>query len=350
MIIGVPKEIKNNEYRLGLTPEATQILSGHNHIVMVESGAGIGSGFCDADFWQAGAMIVYDRRNIWLGSNIIVKVKEPLPEEWPFLAKGWPLFNRNPIMFTFFHFPANPELKEIVLRHSINAIPYENIQFGNGSRPILKAMSKIAAEVSVDAGAHWLRKENGGKGLLLRDATAIVVGCEGSLGKTAFHLLVKRGAYVIGFDRPEYIGEAETKSDGSGKLYEKRIYCPENFAQTLQKADLVICAAANKGEGAPKLITREMLKLMKPGSVIVDPAIDEGGCCETSRPTTHDNPVFVEEGIIHYCVANMPGAVPRSSTPALVKETLPFILEVADKGWEKALKENEVLAKAAMIN
>lgn len=359
MIIGTLKEIKNNEYRVGLTPDAIQILAEHNHIILVESGAGIGSGLSDADFRQAGAMIVYDRQNIWLSSNIIVKVKEPLPEEWPFLVKGWPLFNRNPIMFTFFHFPANPELKEIVLRHSVNALPYENIQLGDGSRPILKAMSKIAAEVSVDAGAHYLRKENGGKGLLLKDATAVVIGCEGSLGKTAFQLLVNRGAYVIGYDRLECIGRVprsfsevagiEVKSDGSAKRYEKRIYCPADLTQTLRKSDLVICAAAAKGESAPKLITREMLKLMEPGSVIVDPAIDEGGCCETSRPTTHDNPIFIEEGIIHYCVANMPGAVPHSSTPALVKETLPFILEIADKGWEKALKENEILAKAAMI-
>ncbi len=348
MIIGIPKEIKNNEYRVGLTPEATRIITERNHVVMVESGAGTGSGFSDADFRQTGALIVYDRRNIWLGSNIIVKVKEPLPEEWPRLINGWPLFKRNPIIFTFFHFPANPELKEIVLRHAINALPYENIQLGDGSRPILGIMSKVAAEVAVDAGAHYLRKENGGKGLLLKDAAAIVIGCEGSLGKTAFQLLVNRGARVIGYDRPERV--KRTKSDDTDNRREKRIYCPADFAQTLRKTDLVICAAAAKGEGAPKLITREMLKSMQAGSVIVDPAIDEGGCCETSRPTTHGNPVFVEERIIHYCVANMPGAVPRSSTPALVRETLPFILEVADKGWEKALKESEVLARAAMIN
>lgn len=347
MIIGVPKEIKNREYRVGLTPEATKILSQNGHLVMVESGAGIGSGFSDADFWQAGALIAYDRRNIWLSSNIIVKVKEPLPEEWPHLVKGWPLFNRNPIMFAFFHFPANPDLEKIVRANSIKAVPYENIQVADGSRPVLRAMSRIAAEVSVDAGAHYLRKENGGKGLLLRDATALVIGCEGSLGRTAFHLLVSREAYVIGYERAEKI-KAEAKFDEVTNRYEKRIYCSANLAQTLPKADLVICAAAIKGKGAPKIITREMLKSMQPGSVIVDPAIDEGGSCETSRPTTHDNPVFVEEGIIHYCVANMPGAVPKSATPALVRETLPFLLEVANKGWEKALKENGILAKAAM--
>lgn len=349
MIIGVPKEIKNREYRIGLTPEAAKILTENNHLVLVESGAGLGSGFSDSDFRQAGAE-VSDRLSAWLDADIVVKVKEPLrnPEndEWMFLK----LSAGENIMFTFFHFPANQELKEIILKHGIKAVPYENIQLPDGSRPILQAMSKIAAEVSVDAGAHYLRKENGGKGLLLRDATAIVIGCEGSLGKTAFQLLASRGAHVIGYDRPECIGGAETKSDGAAKHYEKRIYCPENLSQALRKADLVIGAAARKGEGTPKLISREMLKLMKPGSVVVDPAIDEGGCCETSRPTTHDNPIFIEESIIHYCVANMPGTVPHSSTPALVKETAPYILEVANKGWKKALKENEVLARAAMID
>jgi alanine dehydrogenase len=207
-------------------------------------------------------------------------------------------------------------------------------------------MSKIAAEISVDAAAHYLRKENGGKGKLLRNATAIVLGCEGTLGKTASELLVDRGAYVIAFDTPKKIPCVNIMPG----RWEKRCFSKEWLTASLKTADIVICAAAAKGCGAPKLITREMLKMMQPGSVIVDPSIDEGGCAETSRPTTHDNPVFAEEGIIHYCVSNMPGAVPRSSTPALVKETLPFILEVANKGWEKALEENPILAQAAKLD
>jgi alanine dehydrogenase len=315
---------------------------------LIESGAGTASGFSDADFKQAGALIVYDRQNIWAASNIIIKVKEPSLDELSFLNRGWPLFNPNAIIFTFFHFPANPNLKKIICEKGIKTIPYENIQLADGSRPILRAMSKIAAEMSVDAASHWLRKENGGKGILLRDARTVVIGCEGALGQKAFELLIERWAHVIGFDRPEKI--QSLTDDYSGFRYEKRSFSEEELAKALKTADLVICATAQKGEGAPKLIARDMLKLMQAGSVIVDPTVDEGGCCETSRPTTHDNPVFVEEGVIHYCVANMPGAVPRSSTPALVKETFPFILEVANKGWEKALKENEILARAAMIN
>lgn len=333
MIIGVPKEIKVKECRVGLTPEAIETLS-RNHIVLVETGAGLGSGFADDEFERAGAEIV-DRITAWLDSDIVVKVKEPLEEEFhlPCLRH---------IIFAFFHFPANYQLKKIVLERKIRALPYENIQLPDGSRPVLKAMSKIAAEVSVDAASRYLRREN---------ASAIVIGAKGSLGKTALRLLLEKGIRVIGFDKnmeliPVSSGFMEL---GSGLLERKIISVEERLKKILPFADIVICAAANKGEGAPKMITREMLKLMKPGSVIIDPSIDEGGCCETSRATTHDNPVYTEEGVIHYCVANMPGAVPRSSTPALVEKTLPFILEVANKGWEKALAENPVLARAAKI-
>ncbi len=352
MIIGVPKEIKNNEHRVGLTPEAIQTLAANKHVVLVETEAGIGSGFSDADFRQAGALIVSDRHIIWISSNIVVKVKEPLEKELSFLKQGWPLFNKTSILFTFFHFPANSELKKIVLEKKIRALPYENIQLTDGSRPVLAAMSKIAAEISVDAAAHYLRKENGGKGKLLRDAAVIVIGCKGSVGKTAFKLLRERGSDIVGFDKNEELipfssGLLEL---GSGLLERKIVSVEQRIKKILPFTDLIICAAAARGKGAPKLITREMLKSMEKGSVVIDPSIDEGGCCETSRPTTHDNPIFVEEDIIHYCVANMPGAVPRSSTPALVKESLPYILEVANKGWEKALAENPILAQAAKID
>ncbi len=331
---------------MGLTPEAVRILTSNRHVVLVETEAGIGSGFSDADFSQKGALIVFDRHAIWRASNIIIKVKEPIEEELPFLKQGWPLSNKTSIFFTFFHFPANSELKKIAIDKKIRALPYENIQLTDGSRPILREMSKIAAEISTDAAAHYLRKENGGKGKLLKDATAISIGCEGILGKKAFDILMKRGAYIIGFDRPPKLTNIIESHAG----FEKRIYSEQALKEVLPRTDLIICAAAARGENAPKLLLREMLKLMKPGSVIVDPSIDEGGCCETSWPTTHDNPVFMKEGIIHYCVANMPGVVPHSSTPALVKESFPYILEVANKGWEKALLENPVLANATKIN
>ncbi len=344
VVIGIPKEIKNHEYRVGLTPNVVKTLVVNYHIVvLIENGAGLGSGFSDGDFERAGALVT-NRQDVWRNSGMVIKVKEPLAEEYPFLSE-------NLILFAFFHFPANMSLKKIILEKKIRTLPYENIQLPDGSRPILKAMSEVAAEISVDAAAHYLRRENGGKGILLKNAAAIVIGCKGSLGKTAFRLLRERGSCAIGFDKNEELIPVSSgfMEFGSG-LLEKRITSVEQrIKKIIPFTDLIICAAAAKGEGAPKLITREMVKSMQQGSVIVDPSIDEGGCAETSRPTTHDNPVFVEEGVIHYCVANMPGAVPRSSTPTLVEKTLPYILEVANKGWEKALEENPVLAQAAKI-
>ncbi len=357
IIVGVPKEIKNHEDRIGLIPKAVETLTKNGHSVSIESGAGIGAGFSDDDFKKAGALIT-NNLFIWLSSDIIIKVKEPLVEEMEGYSKlmvDWPHKKHSEndlIMFAFFHFNANPLVKKFVLENKIKAIPYENIQLPDGSRPVLAAMSKIAAEVAVSAADRYLRKENGGKGILLKDASAIVIGGKGSLGKTALRLLIERGSRVIGFDKnAELIPFNSVFMEfGSGLLERKIASAEERLKKILPFTDIVICAAAQKGEGAPKIITREMLKMMQPGSVIVDPSIDEGGCAETSRPTTHDNPVFVEEGIIHYCVSNMPGAVPHSSTPALVKETLPYILEVANKGWEKALKDNSVLARAAKID
>lgn len=348
MIISVPKERKNNECRVSLTPEAVKILA-KRHPVTVEKGAGLNSNFSDGDFIKAGATITNSDFN-WALSDIIVKVKEPLNAEMEQYKILMPRKKLNDlILFSFLHLPANPAVKKFVVENKIKAIPYENIQLADGSRPILAEMSKIAAEVSVDAAAHYLRKENGGKGKLLKDAMAIVFGCEGVLGKTAMNLLFKRGAYVVGFDRSEKgykfmarVGKCYVLSGIEHNL-------TRGINATLLKADLIICAAAAKNKKAPKLITAEMLKLMEPGSVIIDPSIDEGGCCETSRPTTHDNPVFVEKDIIHYCVANMPGTVPLSSTPVLAEKILPYVLEVADKGWEKALAENPILAQAAKI-
>lgn len=339
MIIGVPKEIKNHEHRVGLTAEAAKTITKHGaNIILVERGAGKGSSFSDADFQRLGAFVA-DRQIVWHLAEMIIKVKEPISEEYELLKPGQ-------IIFAFFHFPANPELKKNILQKKIRAIPYENIQLPDGSRPILKAMSEIAAEVSVDAATRYLKKENGGKGIPFKDARALVIGCEGTLGKTAFNFLKGKIKCVYGFDLPTKI-----KAEVTGENNYLKFSQPDYIEYFLSQSDFVICAAAQRGEGAPKLITRQMLKSMQPGSIIIDPSIDEGGCCETSQPTTHDNPVYTEEGIIHYCVANMPGAIDRArlSTAALVGETLPYILEVADKGLEKALKENPILAQAAKI-
>lgn len=339
MIIGVPKEIKNHEYRVGLTPETVKKLA-ETHVVRVERGAGNGSGFTNNEYEKAGALLTGDASTVYFRSDMIIKVKEPVLYEPGLLQFGQ-------IVFCFFHFPANLELRRVVVQTAIRAVPYENIQLPDGSCPILAAMSKVAAEVAVDAAAHYLRKENGGKGKLLKDAKAFVIGCQGELGRRALELLSERGAYVVGYDRPEKIKACYNSYDHVYML--KREFhglsadTPPSF---LENVDLIICAAANRGRGAPKLITREMVRRMEPGSVIVDPSIDEGGCSETSRPTTYDSPVYVEEGTIHYCVTNMPGVVPRSSTPALVGKTLPYITEVAEKGWEAALAKNKILAQA----
>lgn len=351
-IIGVPKEIKTKEGRVGLTPAAVKNLVEKGHSVFVEYGAGVLSDFTDNDYLSVGAFCT-DAALTWT-ANTIVKVKEPLESEYEFLRHGQ-------IVYTFFHFPDNPELKKVICQKGVLAMPYENIEIHNGQRlirPILAEMSKIAAEIGViDVGAHYLRAPNGGSGVLLKDAVSIVIGYRGTAGRVAHQLLTGlthkyTGRECAGTVVPFEIEHFEESKDK--RLWIQKPVMGKTLSQWLDRnikysADLVICCAAAKNTAAPKLITREMVKTMRPGSVIVDIAIDEGGCCETSRPTTHDNPVFVEEGVIHYCVANMPGSVPRSSTPKLVEASLPFLLEIADKGWERALAENPVLATAAQF-
>lgn len=353
MIIGVPKEIKNHEYRVGLMPEAAKILVKNGHKVLIENGAGTGSGFSDEDYKKSGALVT-NGPFAWLSTDIIVKVKEPIGKElekFSNMTIDWSLEKRsNLIIFAFFHFPANPHLKKFIFENGFRAVPYENIQLPDGSFPVLAKMAEIAGEESVDIGAHNLRKENDGKGILLKDSQVMVLGCEGTAGRNVMKISVDRGAKVIGFDKAEKIQPTHSFGPDNKYAKDKFGYSPELVARFLPETDLLVCAARNKREGAPKLITRKMVQLMKPGSVIVDISIDEGGCCETSHATTHDNPVYVEESVIHYCVANMPGVVPHSSTPALVKATLPYILEVANKGWQKALEENPVLAQAAKID
>ncbi|KKU15429.1 hypothetical protein A3A20_01935 [Candidatus Wolfebacteria bacterium RIFCSPLOWO2_01_FULL_45_19] len=304
MIIGVPKELKAFEGRAGLDPLGVLALIRENRIVLVENSAGALAGFSDEEYIKAGANIC-SRKKLWESAELIVKVKEPLPEEYPFFRNGLTIM-------AFFHFSANSELKEKCASAGINAIPYEEIQTSNGEKPILKAMSVIAGEVAVDMAVQYLRTEYGRRGILMSDAVVTIIGALGNVGSRAHSLLKNRAKRI-------YI------LDNRGA----RPATPENIVEAISKSDIVIGAAVNKAGGAPHLITRDMVKRMRPGSVLIDVAIDEGGISETSRPTTYANPYYFDEGVIHVCVANLPGGVPRSATPRLVNESLPYIMGVA---------------------
>ena len=321
MIVGVPKEIKDNEGRVALGPDETRKLREVGHDVLVETGAGILSGLSDEDYKKSGAKIV-SAEEVWKKADMIVKVKEPLAEEWKYFRAGL-------IIATFFHFTANKELEAECLKKKVLTVPYEAITVDGGSRPILAAMSRVAGEVAADVGAEYLRRENGGKGVLLKDATVTIIGAMGSVGRRAYDILKRRSAKTIAIDVP-------SESAGYGQDY--RSSGSKNIAEALKESDLVIGAAVKRDGGAPRLITREMVQTMGKGSVIVDVSIDEGGISETSRPTSHSEPTYVEEGVTHYCVPNMPGAVPRSSTKALTAASFPYILRVAN-GRKKAIDE-----------
>lgn len=319
MIIGVPKEIMIGEGRVAATPEGVEILVKNGHQVLVGSSAGKSSGFSDDDFLKAGAVIENNPALIYQ-ADLVVKIKEPQEKEYPLLKE-------RGIIFAFLHLPANPELVKVIQEKGITAIAYENIRLENGQRPILKPMSKIAGERAVREGMVYLEKNP-------RDIKVAVLGAAGSVGQSAIKTAQELGASITALDLP-----------GKGV----KIATPDNIQAALKEADLFIGAVAIPGKGAPKLVTRKMVASMKLGSVIVDVAIDEGGCIETSRPTTHDKPTFLTGGVIHYCVKNMPGAVPKISTPALTSATFPYILEIANKGVKEAAKENPALAKGINI-
>jgi alanine dehydrogenase len=345
MDIGVPLEIKTREGRVALTPAGAAVLVQHGHRVFVEKGAGSSSGISDGAFEQAGAKIMDNVRELWDRSGMIIKVKEPLESEYPRMHEGQ-------ILLTFLHLAACRDLTAELLNRKVIGIAYETIQLEDGSLPLLAPMSAVAGRLSVQMGCSCLEAKNGGKGLLLsgvpgvRSARVAILGA-GMSGLNAAHLAVGMGATVTILDINQ------KKLNYVEDIFHSRIVTlmsnPVNIEECVRSADLVIGSVLIPGAVAPHLITRELLGEMEQGSALVDIAIDQGGCAETSRPTTHDAPTFIEEGVVHYCVTNMPGAVPRTSTYALTNATFPYALELADKGWERALHENKALAKGLNV-
>ena len=345
MLTGVVKEIKPKENRVAMTPAGVEQMISHGHSVLVETGAGDGSGFSDEDYVRAGGKICSSAKEIYKKSEMIMKVKEPLPVEYPLIRK-------EQIVFTYFHFAANAELTKAIRYSECVAVAYETIERENGSLPLLTPMSEIAGRMSIQEGAKYLENTYGGKGILLsgvpgvEPATVMIIG-GGVVGTNAAIIAAGLGARVflldVNLERLRYLSEIMPTNVITVMSN------PENTRKLLKEADLVVGAVLIHGALAPKLITREMLKLMKKGSVIVDVAIDQGGCIETSKPTTHDDPVYVVDGIIHYCVANMPGAVSLTSTKALINATLPYALDIADKGYKKAAQENPEIARGINI-
>jgi alanine dehydrogenase len=346
MRVGVPKEIKNHEYRVGLTPPSVAELVGAGHEVIVETSAGLGIDFTDSDYVAAGARIVGDAATVFAESDMIVKVKEPQPAEIALLEPRHTLF-------TYLHLAADKPQAEGLMRSGATCIAYETVTSNNGSLPLLKPMSEVAGRMSIQVGAHYLEKEQGGRGVLLggvpgvAPARVAILG-GGVSGINAAQMAVGQRADVTIYDiSNERLAELDLHFGSQIKTaYASRAA----IASAVARAHLVIGAVLVPGAAAPKLVTREMLRTMKRGSVLVDIAIDQGGCFETSRATTHDDPVFVEEGVIHYCVANMPGAVARTSAFALNNATLPFVMRLAKQGAEAAMAADRHLAAGLNVS
>src|SRR3982074_3459086 len=323
MIIGVPKEIKEQEQRVALLPSAVEQLKRRNHSVLVEKNAGVGSGYPDEDYVKAGAEIVDQAKDVFARADMIVKVKEPLPAEFPLLRKGQ-------ILFTYLHLAASKPLTEALQKSGVTAVAYETIQVGN-KLPLLEPMSEIAGRMSVVMGAYFLAKHNGGNGVLLGGVPGVLPGNVvviggGTSGINAARMAPGLGANVtileVDVERMRFL---DITMHTAHTLYSSEAH----LLEILPRTDILIGAVLVPGARAPRLITREMLRMMKPGSVLVDIAIDQGGCCETSKPTTHHDPTYVEEGIMHYCVTNMPRPAARTSTFALNNPPLPFVLPLA---------------------
>jgi alanine dehydrogenase len=345
MQIGVPKEIKSAEKRVAMTPSGVRALVGHGHKVLVEKDAGLGSGFRNEEYIQAGATILENPQDIWTGADMIIKVKEPIGFELEWLRPGQ-------IVFTYLHLAANRELTEKLLEKKVVGIAYETVQLEDGSLPLLSPMSEVAGRLSVQMGAYCLEAQNGGMGILLsgisgvRPARVTVIG-GGVVGYSAAVVAVGIGAQVSILDKnPLRLRYLEDISDFRLVTIMSN---PANIEEECINSHLVIGSVLIPGAKAPKLITRDIIKQMMPGSAIVDVAIDQGGCCETSHPTTHQDPTFIVDDVVHYCVANMPGAVPRTSTIALTNVTLAYALEIANKGYEKALSEDPALKRGLNI-
>ena len=340
MIIGVPKEIKDNEYRVAMTPGGVNQLVREGHEVWVQHSAGEGSGFTDGDYEKAGAKIVPTAADAW-SANMVVKVKEPQQAEFGFLRSDLTLF-------TYLHLAAEESLTKAMVESGVTGIAYETVELANGHLPLLQPMSEVAGRMASQIGAYYLEKMNGGRGKLMsgipgvRPADVVVIG-GGTVGTNAAKIALGMGAHVniidINLDRLRYL------DDVMGGRLSTVASNPINIAEAVKRADLVIGAVLVKGARAPKLVTREMISAMKPGSVVVDVAVDQGGCIETTHATTHSNPTFLVDGVVHYCVSNMPGAVPRTSTYGLNNATLPYMVKLANFGAVEAVKRDPALAK-----
>lgn len=338
MIIGVPKEIKNNENRVALTPGGVSQLISNGHRVLVETGAGLGSGFENEAYESAGAEIIADPKQVW-DAEMVMKVKEPLPEEYVYFRKGL-------VLFTYLHLAAEPELAQALKDKGVTAIAYETVSEGR-TLPLLTPMSEVAGRMAAQIGAQFLEKPKGGKGILLAGVPGVshgkvtIIG-GGVVGTNAAKMAVGLGADVTIIDLNA--DRLRQLDDIFGHQIKTLISNPVNIADAVAEADLLICAVLIPGAKAPTLVTEEMVKQMKPGSVIVDVAIDQGGIVETvDHITTHDQPTYEKHGVVHYAVANMPGAVPRTSTIALTNVTVPYALQIANKGAVKALADNTAL-------
>ncbi len=345
MIVGVPKEIKDNENRVAAIPAGVQALVARGHKVLMQKGAGAGSGISDQAFEAAGAKIVATARQVFKDAELILKVKEPLPPEYDLLRP-------NQVLFTYLHLAPDLELTKAILRRKIVGIAYETVETADGRLPLLEPMSEVAGKMAVHIAAYYLARPLGGRGVLLGGvpgvppATVVVLG-GGIVGYNAAKVAAGMGAWVYLLEvspvRMRHLDEILPENVTT--LMSNRM----SLEECLRRADVVIGAVLITGAKAPRLITREMLKHMRPGAVIVDVAVDQGGCCETTRPTTHSDPVYVVDGIIHYCVANMPGAYARTSTFALTNATFPYAQQIADKGWLQAARENPEIAKGLNV-
>ncbi|MCA9741066.1 MAG: alanine dehydrogenase [Deferribacteres bacterium] len=345
MIIGVPKEIKTLENRVALLPVGAELLKANKHRVIVEKNAGAGSGFTDEAYLEAGAEIVDTAEEVYAKADMIVKVKEPLPSEYPLLKE-------DQIIFTYFHFAASRELTQAVIDSKCIAIAYETVEAHDGSLPLLVPMSEVAGRMSIQVGAICLEKMYGGIGLLLggvpgvEPARVTILG-GGVVGTNAAKIAAGLGAQVtimdISLDRLRYLDDVMPKNVNTVMSN------PDNIRRAITHSHLVVGGVLIPGAKAPNLITRDMLGLMQQGSVIVDVAVDQGGCVETIKPTTHDNPTYEIDGVVHYGVANMPGAVPVTSTIALTNATLKYVLTIANKGYPSCLKSDKLLARGANV-
>ena len=345
MLIGVPKEIKSDEYRVALTPAGAEMLAGAGHELLIERGAGLGSGFSDDFYEAAGAAVLDTADEIWERAEMILKVKEPIKPEWPKMRSGQ-------VIFTYFHFAASEELTRAVINSGAIAIAYETVELDTGELPLLTPMSEVAGRMAVQEGAKYLEKPQGGLGVLLggvpgvKPGRVLVLG-GGVVGTNAAKMASGLGASVaimdINLDRLRYLDDVMPANVET--LFSTRYA----IRKQIQEADLIIGAVLIPGAKAPNLITKDDLSCMREGAVICDVAIDQGGCVETMKPTTHNDPVYTVDGVVHYAVANMPGGVPRTSTLALTNATLPYAIELANKGWKKACYDDRALRLGVSI-